>query len=121
MAAAADAMAALRWYEEIKTKQALDGAWVLFGAANAFVEATAPWHIEDADRLDEVLNAGLEALRVGAILISPSMPGAARRLWGKLGLPGQPDDGPLATTGVFGVFPESTVSKGDPLFPRIEV
>jgi methionyl-tRNA synthetase len=121
VAAAADAMAALRWYEEIKTKQALDGAWVLFGAANAFVEATAPWHIEDADRLDEVLNAGLEALRVGAILISPSMPGAARRLWGKLGLPGQPDDGPLATTGVFGVFPESTVSKGDPLFPRIEV
>jgi methionyl-tRNA synthetase len=120
VAAAADALASLRWYEEIKTKQALDGAWVLFAAANAFVEATAPWHIDDADRLDEVLNAGLEALRVGAVLISPSMPGAARRLWEKLGLPGQPDDGPLATTGVFGVFPESTVSKGEALFPRIE-
>jgi methionyl-tRNA synthetase len=119
--AAADALASLRWYEEIKTKQALDGVWGLFGAANAFVEATAPWHIDDADRLDEVLNAGLEALRVGAVLISPSMPGAARRLWAKLGLPGQPDDGPLATTGVFGVFPESMVSKGEPLFPRIEV
>jgi hypothetical protein len=48
------------------------------------------------------------------------MPRAARRLWDKLGLPGGPDDGPLAETAVFGVFPESTVSQGDPLFPRIE-
>jgi methionyl-tRNA synthetase len=112
----------MRWYEEIKTKQALDGVWVLFGAANAFIEATAPWHLaeRDPDRLDQVLNAALEALRVGAVLVSPSMPGAAQRLWEKLGLPGRADDGPLAETGAFGVFPETSVVKGDPLFPRIE-
>ena len=122
MSAAAEAVAAMRWYEEIKTKQALDGVWVLFAAANAFVEATEPWHLADHDpeRLDQVLNAALEALRVGAILVSPSMPGASQRLWEKLGLPGRADDGPLAETGAFGVFPATTVSKGDPLFPRIE-
>jgi methionyl-tRNA synthetase len=123
-AAAGQALEAMAWYREFKTKQALDGVWGLFAAANAFIEATEPWHLakdpDQAGRLDQVLNAALEALRVGAILIAPSMPGAAGRLWGKLGLPGSPDDGPLATAAVFGVFPDSTVTKGEALFPRIE-
>jgi methionyl-tRNA synthetase len=68
-----------------------------------------------------VLNAALEALRVGAVLVSPVMPSATAKLWRMLGLPGGPGDGPLATTGVFGTFPAVTVTKGDPLFPRIEV
>ena len=122
VAAAAEALDAMRWYEGFRTKQALDGIWVLFAAANGFIEATEPWHLakNDPERLDRVLNAALEALRVGAVLVSPSMPGAAQRLWEKLGLPGRADDGPLADTGVFGVFPTTTVVKGDPLFPRIE-
>jgi hypothetical protein len=49
------------------------------------------------------------------------MPSAAARLWAMLGLPGGPGDGPLDVTGVFGTFPAVTVTKGDPLFPRIEV
>lgn len=122
--AAAGALAALDGFAEFKTKQALEGVWRLFGAANAFIETTAPWHLakdpDRAERLDQVLNAGLEALRVGAILVSPVMPGAAARLWAMLGLPGSPADGPLATTGRFGVFPAVQVTKGDPLFPRIE-
>jgi hypothetical protein len=48
------------------------------------------------------------------------MPGTAEALWSALGLPGSPIDGPLASTAVFGVFPASTVTKGDVLFPRIE-
>lgn len=122
---ASEALAALDGFADFRTKQALDGVWRLFGAANAFVEATAPWHLakkpEMAGRLDQVLNAALESLRVGAVLISPVMPSAARKLWAMLGLPGDPGDGPLATTGVFGTFPAITVTKGDPLFPRIDV
>ncbi|HLE39573.1 MAG TPA: methionine--tRNA ligase [Acidimicrobiia bacterium] len=125
VAAAAEARDALSGFGEFRTKQALDGVWRLFAAANAFVEATAPWHLaknpETAGRLDQVLNAALEALRVGAVLVSPVMPSAASRLWAMLGLPGGPGDGPLASTGVFGTFPAVTVTKGDPLFPRIEV
>jgi len=123
VAAAAEAVAALDAYQDFRTKQALDGVWGLFAAANGFIEATEPWHLakSDPDRLGQVLNAALEALRVGAVLVSPSMPGAASRLWAKLGLPGAPGDGPLAETGRFGVFPGgSSVEKGEPLFPRIE-
>ena len=123
--AAAAALAALDGFGEFRTKQALDGVWRLFAAANAFVEATAPWHLnkdpEQKERLDQVLNAALESLRVGAILISPAMPRAAAKLWQMLGLPAGPGAGPLATTAVFGTFPAVTVTKGDPLFPRIEV
>jgi methionyl-tRNA synthetase len=122
--AAAGALADLAGFEEFRTKQALDGVWRLFRAANAFVEATEPWHLakdpEASERLDAVLNALLEALRVGAVLISPAMPKAAAELWRRLGLPGGPGDGPLEVTGRFGTFPATTVEKGDPLFPRLE-
>jgi methionyl-tRNA synthetase len=124
VAAAGEALEALSMFGEFKTRQALEGVWRLFGAANAFVEATEPWHLAKdpaaSGRLDEVLNAALESLRVGAVLISPAMPRAAQGLWDRLGLPGGPADGPLAETGMFGVFPETNVSKGDVLFPRIE-
>jgi methionyl-tRNA synthetase len=124
VAAAGEALEALSMFGEFKTRQALEGVWRLFGAANAFVEATEPWHLAKdpaaSGRLDEVLNAALESLRVGAVLISPAMPRAAQGLWDRLGLPGGPADGPLAETGVFGVFPDANVSKGEVLFPRIE-
>jgi methionyl-tRNA synthetase len=123
-AAAAGALADLEGFADFKTKQALDGVWRLFRAANAFVEATQPWSLgKDAamgGRLDEVLNAMLESLRVGAVMIFPAMPRAATELWARLGLPGGPGDGPLDETGRFGIFPETTAHKGDPLFPRIE-
>lgn len=124
VAAAASAADALHLFSEFKTKQALEGVWRLFAAANAFIEATEPWHLAKDEakrqRLEQVLNAALEALRVGAVLVSPAMPRAARSIWDRLGLPGDPADGPLAETAVFGVFPESTVAKGDLLFPRFE-
>lgn len=124
-AAAAAAVDALRGFEDFDFNGALLGVWRLFGAANAYVEETAPWALakdpEAGGRLDEVLNALLEALRVGAILISPVMPDAAQRLWARLGLDGSPHDGPFEQTARFAVFPETVVSKGEPLFPRFEI
>ena len=122
--AAAGAVTALGEFARYGFNDALLGVWSLFGAANAYVEENAPWALaknpEDAGRLDEVLNGLLEAIRVGAILISPAMPHAAARLWDQLGLDGRPDTPPYTTTATFGVFPAVTVRHGDPLFPRIE-
>ncbi len=123
-AAAATALEALDGFATYRFGDALLEIWRLFGAANAYVEENAPWVLakdpDDAKRLDEVLNALLEALRVGAILISPVMPNAAQRLWAQLGLSGRPDTAPYNETAVFGVFPEVQIQRGDPLFPRIE-
>jgi methionyl-tRNA synthetase len=123
-AAAASALEALDGFRTFGFNDALLGVWRLFGAANAYVEENAPWVLakdpDQAGRLDEVLNALLESLRVGAILISPVMPAAADRLWEQLGLGGRPDAAPYQETAVFGVFPEQTITRGEPLFPRIE-
>jgi len=122
--AAVEAVAEMAEFEDFRSKQALEGIWLLFRASNAYLEMTAPWKVakdpDQAERLDQILNACLEALRIGAILVSPVMPGAARRLWDKLGLPGEPDAPAFADRCVFGTFPETTVHKGDALFPRIE-
>jgi methionyl-tRNA synthetase len=122
--AAAGALDALEGFAGYRFNEALTDIWRLFGAANAYVEENAPWALAKdpakANRLDEVLNALLESLRVGAILISPVMPNAAGRLWEQLGLKGSPDVAPYTSTARFGVFPEGTISRGDPLFPRID-
>ena len=121
---AREALNGMAGFEEFRINDALFGVWRLFGAANAYVEATEPWKLArdpaDAGRLDEVLNVALETLRVGAVLRSPVMPGAAAELWRRLGLAGRADDGPLAETARFGTFPAVTVTRGRPLFPRIE-
>ncbi|NNJ47990.1 MAG: methionine--tRNA ligase [Acidimicrobiia bacterium] len=123
-AAAATALESLDRFRTFGFHDALLGVWRLFGAANAYVEENAPWALAkdpaSAERLDQVLNALLEALRVGAILISPVMPNAAARLWDQLGLAGRPDSAPYTETAVFGTFPPVTVNRGEPLFPRIE-
>lgn len=123
-AAAAGALEALGGLARYDFPESLLGVWRLFGAANAYVEDNAPWALaknpDDAGRLDEVLNALLEALRVGAILISPVMPAIAHRLWEQLGLPGRADTAPYTETAAFDVFPAQTVPGGDPLFPRID-
>lgn len=122
--AAGEAVEALGGFADLGFNDALLGVWRLFGAANAYVEETAPWKLAkdpaQGQRLDEVLNGLLEALRVGAILISPVMPEAAAKLWDQLSLPGAPDEPPYTETAVFGTFPELTVNRGAPLFPRIE-
>ncbi len=111
--------------EKLDFDDALVALWGFFRACNRFVEDTAPWHLAksedpaDAVRLKEVLYTGLDALRLAAILVSPIMPGAARRLWDKLGLPASPDTPPLSETLKWGHFPPGTkVTKGEALFPR---
>ncbi|MDP8958282.1 MAG: methionine--tRNA ligase [Actinomycetota bacterium] len=122
--AARRAVEVLRGFEDWRFAEALGEVWRFFHAANSYLEATEPWKLaKDPDqgpRLNQVLNASLEVLRVGAVLVSPVLPKAAAELWRRLGLPGRPDEGPLADRARFGTFPETQVLKGEPLFPRIQ-
>jgi len=54
-------------------------------------------------------------------LLSPFTPGASGRLWTSLGILEGLDEQRLPAAGRWGgLAPGTTVSKGDPLFPRVE-
>ena len=77
-----------------------------------------------AERLATILYTAAESLRAIAVLHNPVMPRAAASLWQQLGAErsvGDIDIQPLTNAGRWGILPPgSTVTKGEPLFPRIE-
>jgi methionyl-tRNA synthetase len=69
--------------------------------------------------VEAVLGAGIEALRIVAVLASPAIPAAAGEVWRRLGLPGSPEDQRLPEAAAWGGYPGGLpVEKGKPLFPR---
>jgi methionyl-tRNA synthetase len=102
--------------------EALEATWRLIRAANAELEAVAPWKLEPGPEADAVLGDALEVLRIVAVLVSPVLPATAEELWARLGLEGLPAKaGNAASYGAlsWGGYPGGVpVTKGSPLFPR---
>ena len=98
--------------------------WDLIRATNSFIEDSEPWKLHkagEADAVARVLGDCLEALRVIALLASPVIPRACAALWSRLGLPGTPEDQRLPAAADWGGLPAGApLTKGDPLFPRLE-
>ncbi len=95
---------------------------------NNYVTDNAPWQVaKDESRaadLDRILYATAEALRVVAVLLNPVMPKACRTLWSSLGADaalGPISGARVQDAGTWGQLPGgATVTKSEPLFPRIE-
>jgi methionyl-tRNA synthetase len=106
-------------WDRLSPSDALEASWQLIREANAHLEDNEPWKSEPGPEVDAVLGAGIEALRIVAILASPAMPGATGEVWRRLGLPGSPEDQRLPEAAVWGGYPGGLpVEKGKPLFPR---
>ncbi len=112
--------AAAAW-ERFAPQAALEATWRLIGATNAHLEQHAPWKMDPGPQLDDVMGDALEAIRLVAVLITPAMPSVAREIWRRLGLGGSPTDAVFDAAAPWGQYPGGlTVTKGDPLFPRIK-
>ena len=110
--------AAAAW-DRLSPSDALEASWQLIREANAHLEDNEPWKSEPGPEVDAVLGAGIEALRIVAILASPAMPAATGEVWRRLGLPGSPEDQRLPEAAAWGGYPGGLpVEKGKPLFPR---
>jgi methionyl-tRNA synthetase len=98
--------------------------WDLIRATNAYIEDQAPWALNkagNADAVADVLGDCLEALRIIALLAAPVIPRAAAELWRRLGCEGEVQDARLPTAAAWGgLHPGAPLTKGDPLFPRLE-
>ena len=125
-AAAAQLPAVLeRGYRTLAFRDNLHAIWELIALCDEYIDKAAPWKLakspDDAPRLRTVLHTTARALRLLAVSIYPFMPDTARQLTHQLGY-----EFDFART-----IPESaylwdaaigsqTITKGHPLFPRIE-
>lgn len=109
--------------KEFKLNEALIKIWQLVGKANKYVDERAPWNLaklEDTNELRSVMYNLVETLRIVALLIKPFLPETGERMWVQLGLTDLDSKG--LGDARWGRLPVGTqTTKGDPIFPRLEV
>ncbi|MBA3344546.1 MAG: methionine--tRNA ligase [Gemmatimonadales bacterium] len=109
-----------RAMDELDLREGAESAWALVGAANLYIQQTAPWKVAKEGKeaeLDQILAALARVLYRLAVLTSPFIPGKAQALWQALGLSGEVsrtswsslEEPPLAG---------STTYKPEALFPK---
>lgn len=92
----------------------------LLSAANKYLEDTAPWKAAKIELKTPgfVLYNALEVLRIAGILLSPVMPEKTQELLKRIGWEKESNFEDAKSWGL--LKPGAKVTKGDPLFPRIE-
>ncbi len=106
-------------FDEVAVTAALDEIWRLVRRLNQYVQDEAPWQLakddDAADRLDQVLFALAEGLRVVTVLLHPFVPESAERLLAALG-----DEDMSLDRARFGAGSGGTrIGELPPLFPRV--
>ena len=120
--AADEAMGRLAIHEALR---AVEG---FVSAVNGYVTEQEPWKVakdESArERLATILYAAADSLRAIAVLYAPAMPKTSQALWDTLGAApelGGLDTQRISDAGRWGqLAPGAVVTKGAPLFPRVE-
>ncbi|MBQ6970742.1 MAG: methionine--tRNA ligase [Synergistaceae bacterium] len=104
--------------------EALKAVWEFIGRANKFIDETMPWKLAkdeaQSTRLDFVLLNLYEALRLSAMMIAPVMPETAARIWGQLGVDGEPVRSEYSSF-VWGQGAGNKLGASEVLFPRIDI
>ncbi len=108
---------------------ALEALWAIVTAGNALVDSSQPFKLAKLtddpaaqERLDAVLYALAEGLRIVGLLLWPALPEAADAILTQLGVPVPPvgeDRLPLCAWG--GLADGHQLGEPRPLFPRIEL
>ena len=104
---------------------ALIEIWNLIRRTNKYIDETQPWVLcKDESKKAELANAlynVAESIRIISILIQPFMPLTPAKIWAQLNIA----EGALTdweSTKTWGLLPaELTVTKGETLFPRIDM
>lgn len=102
---------------------ALEEVWILIRRANKYIDETMPWVLakdeKDAKNLDAVLKTLAEVIRIVAILIYPFMHTTSEKIFNLLGITDKHINWEEAFE--FDKLGNTHVTKGEALFPRIDV
>ncbi len=110
--------------ERYQFQNALDKVFKVIQRANKYIDETAPWVLAkdmnaNAGRLAAVLYYLLETTRICGILLTPFMPESMDKLFQQIGAPA--DCQTWESAAQWGALPADHISKGDNLFPRIDM
>ena len=111
--------------ERFALHKALEEVFKVIQRANKYIDETAPWTLAkdmpaNGPRLARVLYNLLEVCRVSGVLLTPFMPASCEKLFAQLGAPAEKQT--WDSVAVWGGMPVGTpVTKGEALFPRIDV
>lgn len=98
---------------------ALESIWELIRRVNRYVQQTEVWTLTEPEtkpRMGTILYNCLEALRIISVLLSPFIPETAEKIQKQIGLKD------FDTTTNWGNLPDGiVVSKGNPIFPRVDL
>ncbi len=111
--------------ENLEFHKALASTWDIVGAANKYIDDTAPWSLAKdpgkKERLGTVLYTVLETVRIVTVLASPFIPVTAGKIWQILGQKGPVESSRIPESTEFGLLEEGIIVPDQAIvFPRIE-
>ena len=108
--------------DELRIPEALEHIFELIGRANKYIDETTPWILakdeEKKERLGAVLYNLVESLRFSSVLLSAFLPSTSEKIDAQLNITTKSFE---SLSGFDGTTPGTKVSKGEALFPRIDV
>ncbi len=109
--------------ERFALHEAAFAAFGLVDAANEFIAETEPWTLArqgHQERLTQVLSDVVEAVRIAAVLLLPVMPESCAEILRRMGEERNPGELRLDRDAAWAGGRERAITKGDPLWPRLE-
>jgi methionyl-tRNA synthetase len=102
--------------------RALEAVWKFLSEINGYLVSREPWRIRKEEgasgRLSRVLYASAESVRLVGVMLSPFVPGTARKIFEAIGGPAREPRGQDLDWGVLPVA--SPTQETPPLFPRAD-
>ena len=101
--------------KNMRLNEAIENTMQYIRSVNKYMEKNAPWKLvkEDKSAAGKILYTAGEALRLGAVLLSPVMPNRTSILLDALNAPG-------VDLSWGGLKPGETLKDHEPLFPRVK-
>ncbi len=111
---------------QLKISDALAELWKLVKRSNKYIDENTPWDLAkdpaNVGRLGTVIYNLIESIRFIAVILQPFMPRTPKSIFKQLGIEAESEMQGWASLNRWGMMePGSVVSRGDDLFPRLNL
>jgi methionyl-tRNA synthetase len=111
-------------FEDLALHKALMAIWEFINVTNKYIVEREPWTLArdpaNQTRLASILYNLLESLRVIAVLVTPFMPGSAKKIMDQIGIADMTGQNFDSIRRWGGLPAGSTLKREESLFPRVE-